>query len=164
MPYLTAMARKLTGNRHDASDLVQDALVRALRALPAMPPDTDLRPWVATIVRHLHVDRVRQLAREPMPVPLEEASPMSLTAEQDSSRDEDGQLATARLDHLEHLDLALAQLPEDFRRVFVLHEIEGQSYRTIADALQIPIATVGTRLSRARLKLRELLARETGRT
>ena len=146
LPYLHAMARRLIGNPHDASDLVQDALVRALRALP--PAGDDLRPWLATILRHLFVDRLRQRARAPFPVPLDE---VDLSAADPEAPD--------AIDHLDHLDEAIAGLPEPFRRVFVLHQLEGRSYRDIADALGIPLATVGTRLTRARLKLREHLLR-----
>jgi RNA polymerase sigma-70 factor (ECF subfamily) len=160
MPYLQAMARKLTGNPHDASDLVQDALLRALRALPGLPAGTDLRPWLATIVRHLHVDRLRQLARDPLSIPLEEASASALTVEAEPGKDEPA--SGARVEHLEHLEQALTLLPEEFRQVFVLHALEGRSYRDIADSLGIPMATVGTRLSRARLKLRGLLGGRLG--
>jgi RNA polymerase sigma-70 factor (ECF subfamily) len=155
MPYLHAMARKLTGNAHDASDLVQDALVRAIRALPGLPAGTDLRPWLATIVRHLHVDRLRQLAREPLPVPLDETSAAALAATQPPGPDDPP--SRPNLEKLDNLEQALGELPEEFRRVFVLHALEGRSYRDIADSLGIPMATVGTRLSRARLKLRGLL-------
>jgi RNA polymerase sigma-70 factor (ECF subfamily) len=155
MPYLHAMARKLTGNAHDASDLVQDALVRAVRALPGLPAGTDLRPWLATIVRHLHVDRLRQLAREPLPVPLDETSAAALAADEPPGPDDPP--SRPNLERLDNLEQALGELPEEFRRVFVLHALEGRSYRDIADSLGIPMATVGTRLSRARLKLRGLL-------
>lgn len=149
LPYLTALARRLTGNAADASDLVQDALVRALRAEPPPAEQDALRPWLATILRHLHVDRLRQLAREPKQLSLDDAGPLS------ASHDEELPLTEA-VSH-EQLAQALAGLPEEFRRVFELHELEGRSYRDIAAALGIPVATVGTRLTRARLKLRELL-------
>lgn len=59
---------------------------------------------------------------------------------------------------MDDVEEALRTLPEVFRRVFVLHEIEGRPYREIAIALDIPMVTVGTRLNRARLKLRVLLS------
>jgi RNA polymerase sigma-70 factor (ECF subfamily) len=153
LPYLTALARRLTGNAHDASDLVQDALVRALRAEPPLPARDELRPWLATIVRHLHVDRLRQLAREPKQLSLDDAGPLRAT-------DADEPALAEAVEH-EQLARALAELPDDFRRVFVLHELDGRSYRDIAAELGIPVATVGTRLCRARLKLRELLRART---
>jgi RNA polymerase sigma-70 factor (ECF subfamily) len=160
LPYLHAMARKLTGNAHDASDLVQDALVRAIRAFPGLAAGSDLRPWLATIVRHLHVDRIRQLAREPLPIPLDEASEVSLTLAHEQAHEPSHEPREhAPVELLDFLEEALGELPEEFRRVFVLHELEGRSYRDIADCLGIPMATVGTRLSRARLKLRGLLGK-----
>jgi len=151
LPHLLTVARRLTGNVHDASDLVQDALVRALRVPPPAGDSGGLRPWLTTILRHLHVDRLRRRAREPRPVPLDDASPAALCAEDEPTLEEDVEL--------EQIEAAVEALPEEFRRVFVLHELEGWSYRDIASSLDIPMATVGTRLSRARIKLRGLLRR-----
>jgi RNA polymerase sigma-70 factor (ECF subfamily) len=151
LPYLLAVARRLTGNAQDAHDVVQDALVRALPALPGIGAGSCLRAWLVTIVRHVHIDRVRRVAREPKSVPID-----ALLAESLPSREPEPALDDAM--GMEDVEAALVALPETFRRVFVLHELEGRPYRDIAAALDIPLATVGTRLNRARTKLRALLA------
>lgn len=151
LPFLVALARRLTGNPHDAHDLVQDAMVRALPALSSVTSGPHLRAWLITIVRRLHIDRVRRLAREPKSVPIDEAGVESLGGQEPDGDAEDAM-------GIEDVEAALGALPEAFRRVFVLHELEGRPYREIADTLDIPLATVGTRLNRARTKLRALLA------
>jgi RNA polymerase sigma-70 factor (ECF subfamily) len=151
LPYLRAVARRLTGNPQDAHDVVQDALVRALPALHTIAAGPRLRAWLVTIVRHIHIDRVRRVAREPRSVPIDGFLADSLPSREPEPAADDGM-------GMEDVEAALAALPETFRRVFVLHELEGRPYRDIAGALDIPLATVGTRLNRARTKLRALLA------
>ena len=150
LPYMLALARRLTRNPHDAHDLVQDALVRALPALTTIRADSNLRAWLTTIVRHVHIDRLRRVAREPRAVPIDEARVESLGSHDDAADRDDGM-------DIEDVEAALGALPETFRRVFVLHEVEGRPYREIAVTLNIPLATVGTRLSRAKSKLRAML-------
>jgi RNA polymerase sigma-70 factor (ECF subfamily) len=151
LPYLLAVARRLTGNAQDAHDIVQDALVRALPALPGIGAGSCLRAWLVTIVRHVHIDRVRRVAREPKSVPIDAVLAESLPSREPEPAPDDAM-------GMEDVEAALVALPEAFRRVFVLHELEGRPYRDIAVALDIPLATVGTRLNRARTKLRALLA------
>lgn len=160
LPNLLARARRLTLSSQDAHDLVQDALVRALPALGKVAPGSNLRAWLMTIMRHVHIDRLRRVAREPPAVSIEEMKIESLAL-----ADQVAEPANAMdfEDLQEALDEALDALPESFRRVLVLHELEGRSYREISAVLGIPLATVGTRLSRARLKLRMLLAYQSGR-
>ena len=155
LPHMLVVARRLTRNAEDAHDLVQDALVRALPASGAIVAATasNLRGWLTTIVRHLHVDRMRRAAREPLAVPIDETRIESVWTNDAAS--EPGDREPMGMDDVEE---ALRTLPEVFRRVFVLHEIEGRPYREIAVALDIPMVTVGTRLNRARLKLRVLLS------
>jgi RNA polymerase sigma-70 factor (ECF subfamily) len=151
LPYLRSLARRLTGNQADAHDLVQDALLRALPALGAVAAGSYLRAWLTTIVRHVHIDRLRRAAREPRSVSIDDAEVECLRCEAVVDVDPDDGMS------IEDVEEALGALPEVFRRVFVLHELEGRAYRDIANALDIPLATVGTRLTRARLKLRTLL-------
>jgi RNA polymerase sigma-70 factor, ECF subfamily len=149
LPHLLTFARRLTRNHHDAHDLVQDALVRALPTIGRVSAGPHLRAWLTTIVRHVHIDRLRRVAREPVAVPIDETRIGDVP---DDATDEEDALS------MEDIQEALGTLPELFRRVFVLHELEGRPYREIATALDIPVATVGTRLARARLKLRQLLS------
>lgn len=148
--YLLSMARRLTRNRHDAHDLVQDAVVRALPVVTSVGRGAHLRAWLVTIVRRIHIDRLRRASREPRTVSIDEVCVEDTGAAND-------EVERDPVD-LDDVHAALTSLPEDFRKVFVLHALEGRPYREIAAALDIPVATVGTRLARARTKLRVLLS------
>jgi RNA polymerase sigma-70 factor (ECF subfamily) len=148
-PMLYAMALKLCANSADARDLVQDTFERALKAWDGLPEGSNERGWVVTILHNLFIDRCRKRRREPRtedvhetPVATPEAPPP----------------APAWLDITpEQLRGALGQLGEEFRTVYQMHAVDGRSYKEIAATLGIPMATVGTRLIRARKKLRTLL-------
>lgn len=147
---LTRTARTLCGNLADADDLLHDVYERALRAPRRDDDHTNLRAWLHSILRNLFIDRCRYARRHP--------SPMSL---------DDIDVAEAQPEHVEawesvtpaQLRAALVQIPTDFRRVFELHTFDGLRYEEIAARLDIASSTVGTRLTRARAKLRVLLLR-----
>lgn len=147
---LTRTARTLCGNPADADDLLHDVYERALRASHRDGDHVNLRAWLHSILRNLFIDRCRHARRHPSPMSLDEID----VAEAQPERAEAwAQVTTAQL------QAALAELPIDFRRVFELHTFEGLRYEQIAKRLQIAPSTVGTRLSRARGKLRVLLLR-----
>lgn len=148
---LLSLALRLTHNRHEAEDLVQATLERALHNFPPKH-NKNHRAWLRKILRHLFVDGCRRLQRQPtnsldditvLPAPIPEEEP-----------------AWARITP-RHLRRAVAELPHKYRRPFEL-QAQGWSYRDIADELRIPCNTVGTLLRQARLKLRELLLNELG--
>jgi RNA polymerase sigma-70 factor (ECF subfamily) len=156
-PHLLALARRLALNAYDADDLVQDAMVRALPALGKVAIGSHLRAWLLTILRRMHIDQRRRAARAPEAVSIEDVRDDALAS--------DGATAPAAADRetaddINDVRAALRGLPEAFRQVLVLHEFEGRSYREIAQVLDLPLSTVGTRLSRGRLKLRDLVAAE----
>lgn len=156
-PYLLALARRLLLNPQDAHDLVQDTIVRALPALGKVTSGAHLRAWLITILRRMHVDRLRRIARQPDAVSIDEVLD-TLVSDEPTSEATD---TTATDD----VRAALQAIPKPFRQVLVLHELRGRSYRQIARTLDLPLATVGTRLSRARLKLRrEIVARRANRS
>ncbi len=147
---LVNVATRLARDSADAHDLVQDTVERALRGFDSLRPESNVRAWLFTILRNAFLDRCRKRAALGTPeqideeqiaaAPPEEAEPpawASVTAEQ--------------------LREAIAQLGEEFRTVYVLHAIEDASYLEIAERLGIPPRTVGTRLLRARRKLRDIL-------
>ncbi|HWM88239.1 MAG TPA: sigma-70 family RNA polymerase sigma factor, partial [Kofleriaceae bacterium] len=144
------LAEHLASGKADARDLVQDTFERALRAWERLPADSNVRGWLVTILHNLFIDRCRRARRAPTttipdelqaPPPEEVAPPAwaDVTPEQ--------------------LHAALAELDGEFRRAYELHALEGWSYRRIADELGVPVNTVGTRLLRARRKLRVILLR-----
>ena len=146
IPRLRRYARALTGERARADDLVQDTLERALIKLHLWQPGSDMRAWLFTLMHNVFINQLRaQSARS--------------TVELD---DEAAQVAVrpTQTDGLEVRDLqaALLRLPEEQREVLLLVGLEQMTYEATAGALGIPVGTVMSRLSRARERLRGLLA------
>jgi RNA polymerase sigma-70 factor (ECF subfamily) len=136
--------------RHDvADDVTQEAFIRAHRALPGFDLSRPFGPWIARIAANLAVNHVRS------PRAREQALP---EAHAETPAHEPGPLAgVLEREARTLLEQALAGLPAEQRSVFVLRVMEDMSYREIADALQLNLGTVMSRLSRAREKLRESL-------
>jgi len=145
---LYARAMRLVRSRSDALDLLQDTYERALRGQASFQPGTNLRHWLMTIMYNLFLDRCRRMAREPRALCIDEhevASPEpDAPAPWETITDE-------------QIHAALADLEHPFREVYELRLLGNCSYDEIADRLTIPRSTVGTRLMRARRKLRESL-------
>jgi len=148
---LHAVALRLCQNPADARDLVQDTLERGLRHLDRYTPGTDARAWLMTIQRRLFIDRCRAKAQH-----LKRDIPMELVEERLCATGREALPGWASIS-LDELRAALSHLPETFRAIYQLHALEGCSYIEIAQRLGIPKATVGTRLIRARRRLRQLL-------
>ena len=155
------LALRLVGNAADAEDLAQDALLRALRALPSFRGDCQVSTWVYRITVNTWKNRVRSEKRRGLwkLLPLDflfsrngddTASPEPAAAEAPL----DAGLESSEQGSL--VQRALLELDEDSRAVVVLRELQGLSYQEIAAALDIPQGTVKSRLARARetLKLR----------
>lgn len=146
-PVLLSIALALCKRPEDAFDLVQDSLERGLRAGP--PPTSNLRGWLVAILQNRFIDLWRRRGHTGTADRLEEL-PAAPPVEEP---------AWACFDR-ERLRAAVDLLPSEFREVYSLHALEGRSYAEIAGELRIPKATVGTRLYRARRRLRELLEAE----
>ncbi|XXF81671.1 RNA polymerase sigma factor [Myxococcaceae bacterium GXIMD 01537] len=153
---LRATALRLCGNATDANDLVQDTFERGLRRFERFQPGTDGRAWLLTILHHLFIDRCRSRTREARSDTSAEELEERLAAPEAEAQPSWASIST------EQLRAALAKLPEDFQQVYRMHALENRSYQEIAETLGIPKATVGTRLIRARRKLRELLMPRAG--
>jgi RNA polymerase sigma-70 factor (ECF subfamily) len=150
---LARAARTLCGNQADADDLLHDVYERALRARRRDGEHSNLRAWLHSILRNLFIDRCRHARRHPTPLPIDDLElegPFQDPAEDTAAWQS---VSTSQLHH------ALAKLSPEFRRVFELHTFEGLRYDEIAARLAIAPSTVGTRLSRARAKLRTSLLR-----
>jgi len=144
IPRLRRYARALLGDAAAADDLVQDTLERALAKLHLYRRGTDLRAWLFTVMHNVYVNQLR--AARPV-APLEEEMPeLAHPAREADALD------------LRDLDRALRRLPPEQREVLLLVALEDMSYGEAARALGIPIGTVMSRLSRAREKLRAMLA------
>ncbi|MGE3916556.1 MAG: sigma-70 family RNA polymerase sigma factor [Hyphomicrobiaceae bacterium] len=146
----------------DAEDVVQESFLRAYKHFDSFKGD-DVRPWLLAIVRNVAYLRLAHRRRASNVVSLEDAFPQrkgSDSVEIGIAADEpDAEaLLIAKGDSC-MLHAALAELPEAFREILVLRELEGLSYREIADIVGIPAGTVMSRLARAREQLRRLLLR-----
>ena len=152
LPHLDAaanLARWLTRSGADADDIVQEAMLRAFRSFDGFRGG-DMRPWLLTIVRNCWRNAgadSRRRGQVPLP---DEANGVELAFE--GADPEEGAI---RADEGRKLDAVIATLPEEFRTVLVLREMEDLSYREIAAVCEVPIGTVMSRLSRARAMLRE---------
>ncbi|HLN11732.1 MAG TPA: sigma-70 family RNA polymerase sigma factor [bacterium] len=152
------VAYRLAGNHDDAEDLAQEALVEAFRAFDRYQPGTYFDRWVYRIMTRTHIDRVRHRGRRPetsLDAPVGPSGD-SLTALIGDIRD-DPQHRTETVDLDGPVQAALDSLPEEFRAVIVLADIEGLSYDEIAVSVGRPIGTVRSRLHRARDMLRRAL-------
>ncbi|MGB8611276.1 MAG: sigma-70 family RNA polymerase sigma factor [Pseudolabrys sp.] len=153
------LAHWLTGNRTDAEDVVQDASMRAFRAIRNYTGGS-ARSWVLSIVRNTTYSWLRKnrpaavvTVDDLEAVELEQASP----GDRDGDNPEAALIAKADADQLRS---AIAALPTAFRETLVLRDIEGLDYREIAQATEVPIGTVMSRLARARHRLIATLTSE----
>ena len=144
LPKLRRFARSLTRNPHDADDLLQGALERALNHLEQWQPDTRLDSWLYTIVRHAWIDELRSRARRERT--LDDA------ADSESIPDPGGD-ASGTLS----VDQAMARLTEDQRLAVALVLIEGLPYKEAAQIIGVPMGTLTSRLARGRQALQQLL-------
>jgi RNA polymerase sigma-70 factor (ECF subfamily) len=152
-PRLFRLAMWLERNRHEAEDLVQETFVQALQAFHRFTPGTNCRAWLITILHHVRSNRIRARQRRPV---IEDV---------DDRIAETVPFVPAIPDHLtdeEILD-ALGSIPEANQHVVLLCDVEGLSYKEIAEALAIPMGTVMSRLHRGRALLRQRLAGAGGR-
>ena len=147
-----SVAHWLTGNRTDAEDVVQDASLRAFRAIRNFAGGS-ARAWVLSIVRNTANSWLRK-NRPTAVVMVEDLE--AVEAAYTRAADLDGETPEAALiakTDAECLRAAIAALPTPFRETLVLRDIEGLDYREIAEATEVPIGTVMSRLARARRRL-----------
>ena len=143
IPRLRRYARALVGDKHQADDLVQDCLARALSRLGLWTAGSDMRAWLFTIMHNLFVNQCRKQGSQPPLFALHEvAEPPRKGGQAD------------QLLQLSDLETGLRALPPEQREVLLLVSLEGLSYQQVAEVLNIPIGTVMSRLHRGRNQLR----------
>lgn len=171
-PLLDSMYRtalRMTKNSDDAEDLVQETCLKAYRYFDRFEDGSNLRAWIFKILTNLFINRYRKKVKEPTAVEYDESGEFYLynqMVESGAVSEEQGpekDLFNRTLG--EDVARAIDELPEDFRMVVVMAFIEGLSYEEIADALDVPMGTVKSRLHRGRKMLQKSLyqyARKAG--
>src|SRR5712671_6955313 len=154
MPHLDAaynLARWLAGNDHDAQDVAQEASLRAFKFFGSFRGE-NARAWLLTIVRNTFYTWLR---KNRPPEKIVEINDETLDIEDTSANAEAVNPQFADADAVRR---AIAGLPVEFREIVILREMEGFSYKEIADLAEVPIGTVMSRLARARKLLQKSLA------
>jgi RNA polymerase sigma-70 factor, ECF subfamily len=144
IPRLRRYARALVGDRYAADDLVQDTLERAWNKFYLWRPGSDLRAWLFAIMHNVFVNQARRRRYE-IELPMDDVPAVAVRATQSDQLE------------LHDVDRALRNLPMEQREVVLLVVVEQLTYGEVSRALDIPIGTVMSRLSRARERLRQLL-------
>lgn len=156
--YLYNIAYRLCGNREEARDLVQEALVRAYRAFRSFQPGTSFKSWLYRIVSNLYVDSLRKKSKyreESLDEPLTFEEGEVQKALPDQSADP-SQLIEENA-FVGEVQKALEQLPIEYRLAVILCDVQGFSYEEIAQIMDCSIGTVRSRIHRGRKALRQNL-------
>lgn len=151
-PQLRKLAARLCRGKADAADLLQDTFERAAK----LGISADVRnpcAWLTTIMHNLFIDRCRSDARKPAQEALCDAHESIMQPGEPEDEPPWAELT------IEDVRAALPEIDRIYRDVYVMHSFEGRTYEAIAARLKIDRVTVGTRLSRARRMLREVLSR-----
>jgi RNA polymerase sigma-70 factor, ECF subfamily len=160
-PQLYAAALRMTRNQADAEDLVQEAYLRAYRGYGGFTEGTNLRAWLFRILTNAYINTYRARQRRPQETDLADVEDLylyrrlgSLDAVLSSRSAEDTLMEMLTDDEVKR---ALEELPENFRLPVLLADVEGFSYKEIAEMLDIPIGTVMSRLHRGRKAMQKAL-------
>jgi len=156
LPALLGVATRLTKNPADAQDLVQDTLLKAMRAREQFEAGTNLRAWLIRILMNTFINRYRRGGLERSVLEGPDADPLAdgwISAQtMESMRDPESQALRPML--ASEIKAALDELPEDYRMAVVLSDVEELSYKEIAEIMGCPIGTVMSRLHRGRRLLK----------
>ena len=161
MPSLYTAALRMTRNPSDAEDLVQETYLKAYRGFGGFQEGTNLKAWLYRILTNTFINTYRAKKRRPEETDVEDFEHLYLyrrlggSAGATAGRSAEDQV----LDHITEAEVkeAVEALPEQFRLAVLLGDVEGFSYKEIAEILDIPIGTVMSRLHRGRRALQKRL-------
>ena len=158
LPEMYAAALRLTRNPSDAEDLVQETFLRAYRGFAGFRAGTNLRAWMHRILMNTFINSYRKRQREPQTLSEDEV-PEWYLYERMAPGSAEASAETEVLDAMpdEDVQAALDSLPDQFRLAVLLADVEGFSYKEIAEILDAPIGTVMSRLHRGRKALEKAL-------
>ena len=160
-PQLYSAALRMTRNQADAEDLVQETYLRGFRSFASFEQGTNLRAWLFRILTNAYINRYRAKQRRPVESDLGDLEDLYLYRRLGSMETAAASLSAEQ----QFLDLfpddevkqALENLPDNFRLPVILADVEGFSYKEIAEMLEIPIGTVMSRLHRGRKAMQKAL-------
>jgi RNA polymerase sigma-70 factor, ECF subfamily len=161
MPALYSAALRMTHNPADAEDLVQETYLKAYRSFGSFAEGTNLKAWLYRILTNTYINAYRAKQRRPIESDLDDVEDLYLYRRLGSLE----QLAASRSAEEQLMDVfsegevraALDELPDNFRMAVYLADVEGFSYKEIAEILDIPIGTVMSRLHRGRKAMQKAL-------
>ena len=157
MDVLYNFALRTTGNEPDARDLLQETYLKAYRFWDKYEKGTNIRAWLFRIMKNSYINRYRKETKEPDKVDYDDIENFynTIRAESTDPNDLQEQLYGNLLG--DEVTKALQSLPDDFRTVVILCDIEGLTYEEIAEFVECPIGTVRSRLHRGRKLLQATL-------
>lgn len=164
---LYAAAMRMTRNAADAEDLVQETYTKAYSSFRQFTPGTNLRAWLYRILTNSYINSYRKRQRQPQVADGAEVEDWQLARAESHTSEGLKSAEVVALEHLPDNDVkeALQELAPDFRLAVYLADVEGFSYKEIAEVMDTPIGTVMSRLNRGRRQLRRRLenyARDRG--
>ncbi|MEJ5166264.1 MAG: sigma-70 family RNA polymerase sigma factor [Thermoanaerobaculia bacterium] len=164
LPYIDSLystALRLVSNPQDAEDLVQETYMKAFKYFDKFKPGTNIKAWLFKILKNTFINFYRKRKKTPHQVELieleDKLEDFALSEVHDLQilKSEGDEKNFSEVD--ENVRKALENLPEDYRRVIIMADIEGRSYKEIAKILKLPIGTVMSRLYRGRKSLEDAL-------
>lgn len=157
---LYSAALRYTKNPHDAKDLVQDTYLKAFSSFHQFEPGTNLKAWLYRVLTTTFINSYRKAQRQPMISHTAEIEDWQLAASASHTSDQGKSAEIQALENMPDSDVkrALQEIPEEFRIAVYLADVEGFSYKEIAEIVSVPTGTVMSRLHRGRKSLRLLLA------
>ena len=157
---LYAAALRMTRNPADAEDVVQETYAKAYASFHQFTPGTNLKAWLYRILTNTYINSYRKKQRQPQLSDGENVEDWQLARAESHTSAGLKSAETVALEHLPDSDVkeALQQLAPDFRLAVFLADVEGFSYKEIAEIMGTPIGTVMSRLNRGRTQMRNLLA------
>jgi len=160
LPHLDALynfALRLTSDPNDAEDLVQDSIVKAFRFFSSYEKGTNAKAWLFRILKNSYINSYRKQSSKPQEIDYDEVASFyeTIRAERTDSSDLEDKMFRELID--DDLTRALEEIPEDFRTVVLLCDVEDFTYEEIANMLDVPIGTIRSRLHRGRNLLKAQL-------
>ncbi len=156
IPHMDAaynFALRMTGDEDDADDLVQETFLKAFRFFDKFEKGTNCKAWLFRIMKNSYINDYRKQTKEPDKIDYEDVQNFyeNIKSDQVEMQHYEPDAFTNLLD--DEISSAITDLPEDFRTVIILSDIEGFTYEEISDFVDIPVGTVRSRLHRARKML-----------